>query len=172
MTKRDILSVAFRIIGVYLAIFAIVSIPMIIFSLASQGQMQQSGMIIPPRSWVARISIQLNPILMFGFALALLKWADSLAAKLIKEDSAVSMPQAAADTKQVFVLALRIIGVMQIVAAAPGLIANLLRLLPLGAMSRSAPGFNLPELIVRLLIGIYLLSGAKHLVAIVFRKEA
>jgi len=50
MTKRDILSVAFRIIGVYLAIFVIASVPMIIFSLASQGQMQQSGMIIPRAS--------------------------------------------------------------------------------------------------------------------------
>ena len=170
MNKRDILSFAFKIIGVYLAIFALASIPVLIFAFTAGEGMQATNFITLLKSGLMRVSVQLSPIFMFGFAIVLLKWGDFLAARLIKEDADVNLVSMPLDARSFFILSLRIVGVIQLVVATPPFITTLIENLCYWFVGYFPQRFDLLEAGIRVLVGLYLLSGARHLVAVTFKK--
>ena len=165
MTKRDILSIAFKILGVSWASYIALLVPAIAFAFEDRGG--------PPEARAYRITSGLvTAALVLCIAYVLLQFADPIADRLAGRDSQVlSINLGAGWERTVFALAVRIIGVMVLARGLPRLISDgfrsglFTRVPPSGLLTTS----GILDPILTLAVGIYLLSGAKHLVNFVFR---
>jgi len=173
MTKRDVLAVALKVLGVYCVIQAVASLPIIGSALSWRGE--------PSREAFSRIlllaSAILLPIIYIAIALVLWRKADSFAEKLIREDSPLPAMRDPGWEKQVFVLAIRIIGVVCFPMAIPELgkgireLALMLQYHDTTGTVLIARAFSFVHLLLLLALGAYLLSGAKRIVGFVFRQN-
>jgi uncharacterized membrane protein len=163
MTKRDVLSISLKIVGVYSVIYAVRLIPN--FALAISMVFQQSRQ-NPSSFWFLAWSITAF-VLALAATYILLRWGDSIAKKLIKENSEISAFAAKDWEKSILNLSLRIIGVVCLIRGIPELFNSLIRLTSLGAEQRFvSPNYwgGLISAIVLLIIGAYLISGGKKLI--------
>jgi hypothetical protein len=177
MTKRDVLAVALRVLGVYCVIQALTLVPMIGFYLT--GDIRVDGH--AAQQFVFTASLILVLVLYVAVGGVLVGKAEAFAQRLIRLDAAAPALGAPDWERQFFVLALKIIGV---VCLAMGL-ADLGRILtdtvirwshwPQSEKVQFVLAGLLPsgvEAGLLLAVGAYLLTGARHLVAFVFRETA
>ena len=119
MTKRDVLSVAFKVMGVVFLADAVATIPGIIQSVEW--------------AWSERMTTAYNPlgmallqigsvVLNLFIAAVLIGSADAIARALVKEDGEVSLPSLAGQEPLVFALAARVVGLVLVARAIPGLL--------------------------------------------------
>lgn len=173
MTKRDILSISFKILGVVCIMYTIVLIP---------GIGMAIGMLfVPQESEYARYAVRwhffitvLLPIFTSLFGILLLKWGDSIASKLIHEDSQLECTTTVDWEKRMFTLAMKIIGLIWLIRGIPDLIKATTELISRWYLFY----FNIPHMIgvalgavLSLLIGIYLLVDGRYLVKMAFGRE-
>jgi hypothetical protein len=171
MTKRDLLSLALKILGVLSAMGAVASLPAIGLAINMVHEGRQHD--INPT--VVLAGAILSPALYAAMAWVLLKGGDAIARKLMPEDSAITAVGAPDWEKPIFVLSLRITGVVCLAMGIPALGEFLLYLGMLWRYHQGVIGFqslaHLSNALLLFAVGAYLLSGGKHLVAFVFRQK-
>lgn len=173
MTKRDILSVAFKILGIISVMYAMEYMNGIGLGLGMIFQQPGPGQNFNPY-WFLGTMI-LSAFLYIAIAYILLRWGDLIAKKFVREDSAISILDPSQWERPIFMLSLRIIGVVCLIKGVPELVKVLSELAfrgkYQGIISLPHIGSGIIGAIVFLIIGVYLISGGKHLVKFAYRKK-
>jgi uncharacterized membrane protein len=174
MTKRDVLSIAFKILGIISIMRVIESVFAIGMGVAWRfGKSEVATEYYDPQ-WFLWTGI-LSFVLWFAMAYFLLKWGDLFAQKLIRDDNVISLPDKDQWERPVFILSLKIIAVVYLIMGIPGLIRLLFDLV----VSATGHWHQKPIIstninvnaIVLVIFGVYLLSGGKYLVEFVYRER-
>lgn len=105
----------------------------------------------------------------------LLKWGDNIASKLVKVDREIALKVEDDWEKRIFVLSLKIIGVIWLIKGIPDFIKSIgelvFRLYFYYFSIYQKFGILLGSLI-SIILGIYLITGGKYLVELAFRQPA
>jgi len=166
MTKRDLLAVSLKVLGVYSLFNAIMLLTQVGFFIAryvTQGPRNENP-------YVLMAGFAAGFMLYLAFALVLLGRGDWIARKLVDEDGALPAVWARDSERPVFVLALRIVGAVWLIKGVWMLSRTLSLILPRGGFST----YQLPEITssgILLALAAYFLSGGKHLVRFVFKEK-
>jgi hypothetical protein len=166
MTKRDLLAVALKVVGVYSLFIAIMWLTRVGFDIAryvTQGPRNENP-------YVLMGTFAAGSILYFAFALILLGRGDWIARKLVNEDAALPTVGAGESERPIFVLALRIVGAVWVIKGVWMLSTTVARIFSRVGFST----YQLAEIIssgIVLALAAYFLSGGKHLVQLVFKKQ-
>lgn len=168
MTKREVFSISLKILGVISVMYAIRSIPSIgmAIGMAFQGS-------IP--NYHPYLSLGLTiAFLAFNIIIAyiLLRWGDLIAESLVRDDSVIPALITKEWEMPIFILSLRIIGVVCVIKGIPGLVKILANFWFRGMYPGKVPlptVENITSAIVLLIFGGYLISGGSHFVKFVFR---
>ncbi|MBI2447126.1 MAG: hypothetical protein HYV48_01115 [Candidatus Omnitrophica bacterium] len=176
MTKRDILSIALKILGITSimnAVFSIHSIGLGISMLLDRAK--NPGTQDYNAYWFIGSTI-VSLILWLIIAYILLRRGDLIAKKLIHDNAVIPLLGEHEWEKPVFILSIRIVGVVclirgiqQFVRFLPQLITSMERH-NIGDIGTFAWGETISA-IVLLVIGAYLLSGGRHLVEFAYREK-
>jgi hypothetical protein len=166
MTKRDVLSVALKTIGVICMLYAIFDISLGLSALSWRSRYREETGFY----WLVA-TIVTATVLLLCMAYVLLKWGDAIANRLIQGDAQLPAVGAGEWEKPVFSLAMRILGAMSIVRTVPSLLTQLART-PFRAFFMPQGWGEVAGFAVILLIGLYLLFGARHLVEFLFREKS
>lgn len=173
MTKRDILSIAFKILGVIALIYTVVFIPNIGIAISLLFVPHESVYTLYATRWHF-VSTLLWTILTFFCGFTLLKWGDAITKKLIREDTKIDVTPTEDWEKQVFLLSLKIIGVIWLIRGIPDLIKAIgevvMRWYIYYAMTSHIIGVVIGSCL-SVLIGIYLLLDGRHHVRLAFREQ-
>ena len=182
MTKRDILSVGLKIVGVILLIYAVRGIPQVVSTVMFYLTGNFPGLENPGvYAWITVGSLILNIVL----AGVLVGFADGIARRLVREDREMSIPSV--DERPLFGLALRVIGIVLVVQAIP----DLLQLFAAPALQAKHVEGTLgwqsyeefwtkawvgvwAEMIraaASLILGVYLVTGARSLVDLLYPEK-
>ena len=154
MTKRDVLAMALKVGAVYSALRSVGVIPHILGSL--------TAMVIHGHMEAAQLwSLLYTPWSLF-LAYLLLRWSEPIAAFLIKQDAPLPSLAHEGWEESVFRLSLRVVGAVSIAAGA----RDLMRVYAGSWRNYSTPASGL----IAIVLGAYLLSGARHLVAFSLKK--
>ena len=165
MTKRDVLGIALKILGIYMLVGIVAylaKLPMTILIVMRGGQWYP----MPP--WFVGLLTGL-PILSIAAAYIVLRWGDVIASRLVPEDSQLSPIGTPDWERPVFVLSLRIAGVMCLIRGLqewPRFIVPLVY----GVRPARVASWEVIAAVIPLLLGGYLISGGKHLVQFLFRQ--
>lgn len=173
MTKRDILSISFKILGVICIMYTIVLIPNIGMAIGMVLGQQDSEYALYAVRWHFFITILFPTItLLFGFLL--LKWGDSIAVKLIRDDTQIEMTRTDDWEKRIFSLSMKIIGLIWLIGGIPDLIKAIGEL----TMRWYLYYYSIPHMIgvalgasLSLLIGFYLLIDGRCFTRLAFGQE-
>jgi NADH:ubiquinone oxidoreductase subunit 2 (subunit N) len=180
MTKRDVLSIAFKIMGVYFIYLAILTIPQIGMSISLFSKSTYSPGFNSP--WYIIGSI-VYPIWLLGFAFVFFRFSDSMTELLIPNDTELPQVDAIQNQKPIFTLALRIFGILCLTKGIPNLAAFFAKLY---RVKQAVPGdiylnsnelisiadfINLVSAIVLIGLGGYLISGGMWLVNFVYKEK-
>jgi hypothetical protein len=172
MAKRDIFSIASKILGLYMLVrtveslqFAMTGFAMVIgtpgFSLFNLSRMEG-------RFW--QLAVSNLPVLFFAAAsFCLIVWADEIAKALCAGEESSEI-KGALDKDTLQQIALITVGVFVIAHAFSIMTQVVVRMLYLSAYARTMPDFFWSDLLshgVELAIGVYLVLGAKGLVKII-----
>ncbi len=172
MTKRDILSISFKILGAVCLMYTIVLIPNIGWVI---------GMQYPQDSDYARYAIRwqifltiLFPSVTLLFGLFLLKWGERIAVRLIREDTHIEMARTDDWERRLFSLSMKIIGLIWLIRGIPDLIKAIGELI----MRWYFYYYSIPHIIgavlgafLSLLIGFYLLIDGRYFTKLAFGRE-
>lgn len=173
MTKRDILSVALKILGIISVMYAVEYINGIGMGLGMIFQQPGPGQNFNPYWFLG--SMTLTAFLSIAIAYILLRWGDLIAQKLVRDDSAILALGSSQWERPIFMLSLRIIGVVCLIKGIPELVRVLselsFRSKYQGIIRLSDIGPSIIGAIVFLIIGVYLISGGKHLVEFAYGEK-
>jgi hypothetical protein len=168
MTKRDVLSIAFKIMGVYFISLAILSLPTLVLSIVSLVQPEEKHFFGTIGTSIVMI---IYPFWLLGFAYVFFRFGDSITELLLPNDT--ELPNLNIKYhKPIFRLALRIFGVYCLVRGIPDIASFLARVNQLNFESiiYSFDFGNAITGIVLLVLGGYLITGGKWLVDFAFKK--
>lgn len=171
MTKRDVLSVALKVLGAWCIVHSLSFLLTIGISLQALLRSSQGDVTLRPMLIWGSVGF----VLVLCAAYILLRFGDGIARRLAPIDSELSALGPSAWEKPVFVLSLRIIGVVCLVRGIPQLVRPIATLVLQGRYATLGNLDNWASLIaaiVYLLLGAYLLSGGKHLVAWAYPEKA
>lgn len=173
MTKRDLFSLALKILGVVYIILAAFSlimlmpvIDMMFYHVSGEPNVIMDSVVMTVGYFVI--------ILLCAYLL--IKWGDRIAQKLVLDDSPLPGLGTREWEKPLFTLCLRVAGVFCLILVIPGIVYH-----PLHWISdiwSIFPGAEFGELhwyhfitdIVVVVLGFYLLRGGNHVVRYVFRE--
>ena len=171
MTKRDVVAIVLKVLGVIAVMYAILHISSVGMAI---------GLLFRPSTpdspsylsyWYIVVTIT-TPILLCIMAYLLLKWGDSIAIRLVRKDKKIPALGTNEWQRIIFTMALRIIGVVCLVKGIPEVIEGLGQIaFQWGwyGMINYWTGFF--SAIVLVILGLYLISGGKYLVNYVFRER-
>lgn len=169
MTKRDVLSVAFKIIGVSGIMYAILSLPQIFISIGGIRH-RENFMGINPY-WLLMTTL-IYPILLVCISYLLIKFSDIFAEKLIAKDAEVPTIGIVQWEKPIFILANKIIGVICLTRGIPSLVRFAVKLSKW--RYENIPAYDLGDFlsaIALIILGIYLLSGGKKIIEFAYKEK-
>jgi hypothetical protein len=169
MTKRDILSISFKVLGVVCLIYAAAMLPAIGIYI---GSTVNKSSILGNPYWALALAVA-SWASVVAIAVFLLRRGDWMAERLVPTDSPVSTT--VTDVRQwersAFILSVKVIGVVCLTKGLPQLVNGLVDVARRGG---PAPGrfwyltHRFVGPIVLLALGAYLISGGKHLVRFAF----
>ena len=170
MTKKEIVSLSIKLVGIYCLITAIThlsyAVPSVIFSLRRQSFWSMIISITPFLSLLLYL-IPFVLLLLFGFYLIFSdKLPSKIASSLIQEEKTTSFT-----FQDIQVLAFSIIGVWLLASAIPAFFQPIIRIIvQRSASQRSVSvfqnGYFISQIVVavlKLALGVYLFSGGKGL---------
>jgi|GEM_PF-3174396 len=173
MTKRNILSISLKILGVITLIYTVVFIPNIGMAISLLFVPHESVYTLYATRWHF-VSALLFPILTFLSGFVLLKWGDAITKILIREDTKIDAKPTEDWEKRIFLLSLKIIGVIWFIRGVPDLIKAIgevvMRWYIYYAMTSHIIGVVIGSCL-SLSIGIYLLIDGRHFVKLAFRER-
>lgn len=181
MTKRDVLSIAFKIMGVYFIYMAILTIPQIGMSISFfSNSINASGF----NSRGLLIGAIIYPIWLLGFALVFFRLGDSMTELLIPDDTELPQIDTTRNQKPIFTLSLRIFGILCLTRGIPNIATFLTKLyrikhaIPHDVILNSSDLISTADFtdavsaIVLIILGGYLISGGKWLVKFAYKEKA
>ena len=172
MTKRDVMSIALKILGVVAIMNAVGLMPNIGFAIGMLLQPPMEGQELYIAKWQFVISL-MWPISTLILGLILVKWGGKFANKLIKDDRKVEISVNVEWEKHIFLVALKIIGVVLIVRGIPEFIkalGDLIRRINLYFFSISHQIGVLASSLALFILGFYLLTGGNAFIKLAFRQ--
>jgi hypothetical protein len=122
MTKRDILSIVIKVLGVICVICAVASLPDLVAMMLNRS-MVSSGGYDPFMRW-SLIQLCVSPFLFVIMAVVLLRWGDRIARRMVPEDDAAGALDKGGRGRFAFGLALRVVGVVTLVRGIPQLLGS------------------------------------------------
>ena len=176
MTKRDVLFVALKIMGIYFICLAILSLPNIGVYLSMGARFGQESTFM---SFGSLLNAIIYPIWLLGFAYVFFRFSDSITELLIPDDTELPQIDINQYQKPIFTLSIRIFGVLCLTRGIPKLaefLAKLYRIkqaaMPLSDETISSSDFgNVISAIIFLVLGGYLISGGRWLVAFAYKEK-
>lgn len=173
MTKRDVLSIAFKILGVIMLMYTVLLIPNIGMAIGMLFQTPPDNYQSYLKLWHFTITVTW-PVFSFVMGCILLKWGNKIATRLVKEDKEISAKVGEDWEKKIFILSLRIIGVIWLIRGIPDLIKSIGELI----MRWYIYYYSFSHIIgvilgasVSVILGIYLIVGGEYLVELAFRER-
>lgn len=177
MTKRAVLSTAIMVLGIVCAMYAVGLLAELAWLIGAHSLRPQDygG---PDWHWYLGLAIA-QPALVLTAGVVLLRWGDSIAARLVPDDSSIQVLGGREWGRFVLGLALRVMGVVCLVHGLPRLVAIVTAFAATSYGQRydheveriATGGWFSREIvasIVTVIIGGYLLTGAKHLVRLLY----
>lgn len=173
MTKKDVLSISFKILGVVAFMYSIVLIPNIGMAVGWLLQPLTDISLYYARFWRFTIAlVWLIGSLLMG--IILLQWGDSLAKVLIKEDKVVATKVPQDWGKSIYKLSLKIIGVVWLIKGIPELakaIADILIGWKVYYFTVSHLFAAVVGAVASLIIGFYLITNGRFFIHLAFQEQ-
>lgn len=187
MTKRALLSVALKVIGILALAYGIISAPNLIIYITSalNSSYSYSGMINPIALTVSEI---LSVLLIFVIAFILIVKGDNFARRLIPDEEEIQLSDIVRRESILFSAGIRIAGVVFAVMAIPQLFSKFAlsfareyksnyweTYTPVDRIKQVmndmwvANWANIVSLVIILILAAYLIWGAKHFAGLVYR---
>ncbi|MDI6788897.1 MAG: hypothetical protein QME51_11045 [Planctomycetota bacterium] len=173
ITIRDGFSIALKILGFYFiyrgfcSLTTIATYLMVWANPSQRMDIESSGI-----TKFAMFAPSVIPfILSIVTAYVLLRFSDRIAEKLVSVDKEIQIFSADNWQKEVFILALRIFGAYQVADKFATLVWQIALAPTYQKAIENDSWQNNVDTLVCIAIGVYLLSGAKHMVNLVFRKK-
>lgn len=170
MTKRDILGLALKIIGIIAVMWAILHVPAVGFGISALFQEPSAEF---PRHYALFhfVSTITTLILLLIMAYVLLRWSDSIASRVVRQDSTLAISSHAGWEKRVFTVALRIVGAIFLVQGIPKLAELVEQLLTGWGFSGFYYPTGITSALILVILGFYLLFDGTLFIDIAFRKQ-
>ena len=182
MTKRDVMAVGLKIVGVVFLLYAVLGIPSVVSTVMIMLGGNSYGLENPGvYAWIAVGSLILNIVL----AGVLVGFADGIARRLVREDREMSIPRV--DERPLFGLALRVVGIVLVVQAIPHLLQLFAEPALVAKYAEGTLGWvSYKEFLTKvwvghwaemiraaasLILGVYLVTGARSLVDWLYRER-
>ncbi|MCE5322195.1 hypothetical protein LLG46_02640 [bacterium] len=169
MTKRDALSISLKVLGVISLAYAILIIPNLFLSTAMPISSITQGISRSTFIWIDAIAIVLYATL----SCWLIASSDSLSRMMVKDDSPVSLPESLREKKAVFILAVRVLGVVFSVQGI-GFLAGIIGDMSFKYLSRALAIIQwsrILDFVLYLGVGAYLLLCSRQFAAFIYRHE-
>jgi hypothetical protein len=166
VTKRDALSVSLKILGLVTLYRAVWTVIVMWVGVLVLAEARKSADFYARLTWSILV-----PVLLLAAGCILLRWGDTIAAKLVRQDAELPAIPTTGWQKPVFVVALKVVGVVFLVNGLAGLARVATQA---GSVLWLFTGYARAQTyhsIVLIALAIYLLSGAKHLVAFAFKER-
>jgi hypothetical protein len=176
MTKRDVLSIALRILGILGLFWVAKSLPYAVVSLTTPNETIAANDPFKFNITLYKASYMIELVLILLVSLTYLKYSDQIAGRFIKDDSSISTITTHESSRSVFTVALRIIGAYLLAIHLPDLLLGVISWV-LGRFFLIAGVFQTTDLVqlikptLIVALGFYLLLGAKHVVGWVYKPE-
>jgi hypothetical protein len=169
MTKREVLSISFKLIGIWcLSIF--ISMMVNYWNSFSILFMHNRYLNINPYANI--ISAIVLILWQVGLVYLFFRYSDYLAERLILNDTAIAFSNSNQLEKTLFPLSLTIIGIGCFIAGGTDIIRNLSRLFNRTYGQATLMNFDRTVgSLVLLAFGAYLFTGGEHLVALAFKEK-
>lgn len=171
MTRRDILAIVIKVLGVICVICAVTSLPGLVTVMVNR-RIVSSGGYDPLVRWYL-IQSCVSPFLFLIMAVVLLSWGDRIAGRLVREDGAVGASDAGGWGRFALALSLRVVGVVTLVRAIPELLGSVSAMaaerIHYGMVGSSTLARSLGWLVgsaVLVVIGVLLAAGGGRLAAL------
>ncbi|MCE5198064.1 MAG: hypothetical protein ABFD54_08135 [Armatimonadota bacterium] len=158
MTKRDVLSIALRVLGVWCFISVILSIPYLVFYLHPSTDMLEMSR---DYASITLIGSVITHTILFVLGCVLIGAADGIAHRFVRNDVVIAIPSGV-NMHDIFQLVLRVVGLVVFADNIPAVIRPLYSLLFMST-SKVNDLFVVLSPVVGIGIGIYLLTGARYL---------
>lgn len=171
MTKRDLLAAFLKILGVAYATFAVFNLGTLFMPWEFMGSTVRNN-----QFWVSLWVSAVFFITVLAIVFVLLRWGDGIARKLERDNSPLPPLATGEWEKPLFILSLRVAGVVCLIWGVPGLIYYLAQVIYAAWTNLSGSGYvdlawpYLLRDIVMVVLGAYLLRGGKHVVRFGFRE--
>ncbi|MEW6026340.1 MAG: hypothetical protein AB1599_03475 [Planctomycetota bacterium] len=168
ITTRDGLSIALKILGFYYIYQAFYFIGTIVSWIVMLSDPFQQTTITKFAMFVPSV---IPLILAVATAYVLLKFSDRISEKLIRTDKKIQIFNTGDWQREVFTIALRIFGAYQ-VATEIATLSYQIMLAPTYQKAVEKESWqNVLYTLICIVIGLYLLTGARHLVNLLFREK-
>jgi hypothetical protein len=170
MTKRDVLSVALKVLGVW----SIVHSTSLLLLMGISLDMLLRNPKPDPSYRVQFIWGGVGFVLALFAAYVLLHYGDGIARRLVPVDSGLAALGATEWEKPLFVLSLRIIGALCVVRGISNWVRPVALLVVQARYAEARDVYDWADVIAAtlyVLLGAYLISGGRHLVEFAFRTE-
>jgi hypothetical protein len=178
MTKRDFLSLLLKLMGLYCLFEFIITISTLLGDIQYMINYKQFPQIYPS---VYLIGVILSRIWPLGLAYVLCRYSYPIAKRLIANNSEISFGDITQSEKSLFSISIIIIGIGCFVNGVP----NIIRILSKTYITRAYSHILSPNygqissntfdktigVLVLLALGVYLITGGEHLVALAFREK-
>jgi len=172
ITIRDGFSIALKILGfyfIYLTCSSLLTIGgyLIMLRINPQYTIETSG--------ITKFAIFLPSVIMFILfivgAYILLRFSDKIVERLVPVDKEIQIFGTDNWQKEVFILALRIFGAYQVINKITTLVWQIALVPTYQKAIEKYSWQNVIYTLVCIVVGLYLLTGAKHIVNLVFREK-
>jgi len=171
MTKREITSLAIKLMGVFILFKSVATVPLAFIGPLSMGSSEESWLF---RFFMLLMSV-VAAVIPLVFSVLVIIFSDRAAAWLIKEDNAIENTSTSISKDDVMMIAIGCIGLYFIVAAAPMFIHTLVRFTIrhqyagsqfTGTQSIFTIGREFIAPAVQIALGVWLFVGSKGIVKI------
>ena len=169
-SKRDILEISCKVLGLVCLIWAVGAIPHAISAVVRLAKHGSSGANEPILWWLPRMIAM--PVVYIVSAFLLLKCSKGIALLLIREDGPVQVEVGKDWQSSLYTLCLRVVGAVVLVRGIPQLIRILPQVIFRHRLAPPIPPTIWGELIsaiVYLVLGIYFIGGAKLIARIALK---
>ena len=166
MTKRDVLSIALKIIGVVCIVVALTSLPGALFSTATMTEFENYNRALLYYLIGKELALAICAYFLLAFSTRIARW-------MIPDDTAIQGTDNVWSGQEILMLIARIIGVYFLVRGLSSLGWAITQLMQARSMEISYFPNDKAELvraIIQVIAAIYLLSGARAMIAFIYDK--
>ncbi|MFB3895301.1 MAG: hypothetical protein ACE14V_03260 [bacterium] len=169
MTKREVLSLSFKLIGIYCLIETITGLPLFVNEFFAISHFSQS---VGINIYIHTVGIMIRILWWIGLVYLFFRYSDYLAKRFILINTEIPFGDIIQLEKGLFPLSLIIIGVGCCISAVSNILGKLSNIFDHSYGQSFITSFNrIIGPLVLLTIGVYLATGGEHLIRLAFREK-